>query len=146
MRPATYLCIVPIIAATAVFAHSGVKDPTVMARMQNMGTIGENMKVIGQMMKKEIPFDAVAAQVAAGNIAAAASLTVAKFEDPATDPKSEALPAIWEDFADFSTKASDLETVARTQAGTIGSYDDLRGAAGALAGACKACHSRYKAD
>lgn len=144
MKMTKIVWLAPMVMATMAFAHGGVKDPTVMARMQVMEDVGQGMKIISQMLKKEIPFNAEAAQAATHGIASAASQTVAKFKDPATDPKSEALPAIWKDFDDFSDRAMTLEKTARRQASTIQSYDDLKVAAGELAGTCKGCHSRYK--
>lgn len=146
MRLSYMTWLAPTLLATVALAHGGVKDPVVMARMDAMVEIGQNMKLLGQMTKKEITFDAMAARTAARHIAVEASEIVARFEDPATDPKSEALPTIWEDFSDFSAKAGELQHIAESQAGTIMTYDDLKTATSALLGTCKACHLRYKAD
>ena len=107
-----------VIAATAATAHEGVKDPAVMARMHAMSEIGDATKVLGQMAKGAAPFDATAAQSAADAIAREAARIPALFETRADDPKSEALPAIWERFEDFSALALDLERAASVEIAT----------------------------
>lgn len=61
--------------------------------------------------KGAIAFDPVVARAAAEEIATHAARIPALFETPATDPKSEAHPAIWQDFDDFAAKARDLEAL-----------------------------------
>lgn len=130
--------------ATAALAHSGVQSAAVKARMDGMSAIGENLKIIGSMAKGETAFDAEAAQSAAAEIARRAARMPARFEAEESDPKSEALPSIWEDFSDFTGKAAALEEVALGLSASIQSADDLGPALGALGGACKACHSQYR--
>lgn len=129
---------------TAAFAHSGVKDKDVMARMELMKAIGAQTKVIGTMAKGQASFDAAAANAAIGQIAAHSAKIPALFESQATDPKSEALPAIWEDWANFVALAEDATTVAERLAGSISSEADLGPALGQLGATCKACHSKYR--
>ena len=45
------------LVASAVFAHSGVKNEDVMKRMKQMSEMASNMKVLGAMMKQQQPFD-----------------------------------------------------------------------------------------
>lgn len=55
---------------------------------------------------------------------------------------------IWANFGDFSEKAKNFETAARTLEATAASGDKAATAKqfAALGGACKACHERYRAD
>lgn len=129
---------------TAALAHSGVKDKDVMARMEVMKAIGAQTKVIGTMAKGQAAFDAAAANAALRQIAAHSAQIPALFESQASDPKSEALPAIWEDWADFTALAEDSVTVAEGLAGSITSEADLRPALGQVGATCKACHSKYR--
>ena len=60
------------------------------------------------------------------------------------DPKSEAKPAIWENFEDFTTKAVALENVALELSTSLASVNDLGPAMAALGDTCKSCHSDYR--
>ena len=131
-------------AATIAIAHTGVEDEEVLARMDDMKAMGDATKTLGLMAKGEAPFDAKTARSAATRIAEEAARTPALFESAATDPQSEALPAIWDNWADFTEKADALETVASGLATDIDSIDTLRAGMGDLGQACKACHSEYR--
>lgn len=131
------------LAGTAL-AHSGVQNAAVKARMHAMNQIGADTKVLGQMAKGETGFDAAAARAAAARIAQHAGQTPALFEAREDDPKSEARPEIWADYADFTARAHDLERVAGDLSRQIAAPADLRAAIPMLAGACKACHSKYR--
>ncbi len=129
-------------AAFPVLSHEGVKDPTVKARMDAMMAIGANTKVLGNMAKGKTPFDAAAADKAAKAIAVTSAKVPTLFEIQASDPKSEALPAIWERFDDFAAKSNAL-TEAALATDPI-SLDDLRQSLGRIGQACKACHADYR--
>ncbi|SFQ75747.1 c-type cytochrome [Donghicola eburneus] len=129
---------------TAALAHGGVKDKDVMARMEVMKAIGDQVKVIGTMAKGERAFDADAANAALAELAVHSAQIAPLFETPAQDPKSEALPIIWEQWDDFAALAMDTEQTASALAGTITTEVDLRPALGRIGGTCKACHSTYR--
>ena len=97
-----------LMAASAVWAHGGVKNPAVMARMDGMSAIADSMKVLGGMAKGAVAFDAAAANEAAGVIAVEAARIPVLFQVEETDPKSEAKPEIWTNFNDFSDRADAL--------------------------------------
>ena len=86
------------LTAPAALAHDGVKDPQVAARMHAMTQIGKATKALTDMARKRTPFDAATARAHAGTIESHASDIETLFRDPADDPKSEALPAIWDSF------------------------------------------------
>jgi len=130
------------LATGSALAHAEVQNPAVKARMEVMKTIGGNMKIIAQMAKGETAFDAAAAGVATAAIADASARVPALFEAPETDPESEAKPAIWEDFDDFTRQAMATEVAAR--AADTSSLDALRGSLGQIGGSCKSCHDDYR--
>ena len=144
MKPAAPLTALLIGAATLAIAHTGVEDADVMARMEGMKAMGDATKTLGQMAKGEAPFDTEAARAAAARIAEEAARAPDLFESAATDPQSEALPAIWDNWGDFTDKAQSLEAVASRLASDIDSLDTLRAGMGDLGQACKACHSEYR--
>ena len=122
--------------------HSGVKDPIVMKRMKLMSSMAENSKILGQMMKKQIPFDSKVAMSALREIGVLSEATPKAFKVNASDPKSEAKPLIWEEFVAFTELANQLADDLETS--TIKTYDDLRPVLMKTAGSCKACHTRYR--
>lgn len=132
------------LVASAAYAHEGVKNPAVMARMHAMKTIGADVKVLGDMAKGSTAFDASAARVALERIAMHAADTPGLFEAPEDDPKSEALPVIWERFDDFRTKAGELEQIAAEGAATLSAPEDVPPLLQALGANCKSCHSVYR--
>lgn len=133
-----------VVATTAALAHSGVQNPAVKARMDGMSAIGKNTKVLGSMAKGEVAFDAQSAREAANLIAHHAAQIPDLFEQQASDPKSEALPTIWQSYTDFLVKADALEVAASAAASGISTESDLRPALAAIGGSCKSCHKIYR--
>lgn len=144
MKTKTILPVLLTLAASAALAHGGVQNPAVLARMEAMTAIGDATKTLGEMAKGATAFDADIARAAARTIATHAAETPALFEAREEDPKSEALPAIWETFEDFTAKSRALETLAGNLASGLDTPDELRQGLGQLGGACKACHSEYR--
>lgn len=138
----TPLVIVLTLGATILWAHNGVKDPIVIKRMKLMSSMADNTKVLGQMIKKQIPFDAELAMEALTSIGDLAKATPAAFEINASDPKTGAKQIIWDEFKDFSELANKLADIAATN--SISTYDDLRPVLMQTARSCKACHSKYR--
>ncbi|MEP0941569.1 MAG: cytochrome c [Rhizobiaceae bacterium] len=132
------------LGATAALAHTGVKNPAVMARMNGMSAISDNVEVLGTMAKGQVAFDAASAKTAARAIARHSAESVDLFAAQETDPKSEALPAIWENFDDFTAKAQDIEAFANEWSEKITTLEDVRAGMRLLGQSCKACHSLYR--
>lgn len=133
-----------VMAATVAMAHEGVKAPLVKARMDLMGEIKDNTGTLGNMLKGKIPFDAAQAEAARLALLENAKAIPAAFETPATDPKTEAAPAIWTDWDDFIAKTDGMITA--VEAADTSSMDTLRAGMGAIGGSCKACHKSYRID
>jgi cytochrome c556 len=103
------------------YAHTGVQNPAVLARMENMSDIADEMEVLVNMARGATAHDATLAETARARLAEHAGEVVDLFEAPETDPQMEALPVIWEDFADFSAKAADFERAALGLSGRLAS-------------------------
>ena len=136
--------VVLITASSIVFAHSGVKDKNVEERMMLMKEMANNTKTIGQMLKGKTPFDANEAKLALERLSALSLETPKVFKINATDPKSEARSAIWDEFDDFTRLSKDLAETSLLLANSIKSIDDLRPALKGVSSGCKACHSQYR--
>jgi cytochrome c556 len=131
------------LGAGAAFAKEGVKDPTVKARMELMGTVGASTKVLGDMAGGKSAYDASAAAAAKAALVAAAAAAPAAFAIEADDPVSEARPDIWMNMEAFIEKAKGLEAAAG--AINVSSVEGIQAGMGAIGGSCKACHSDFRA-
>ena len=133
-----------ITASSIVFAHSGVKDKNVKERMMLMKEMANNTKTIGQMLKGKTPFDANEAKLALERLSSLSLETPKVFKINASDPKSEARPAIWDEFDEFTRLSKDLAETSLVLAGSINSIEDLRPALKGVSSGCKACHRQYR--
>ena len=64
MRPISVFAFGLVLAGTAALAHTGVKDPDVMARMNGMKAMAEHTKTFGFMARGTTAFDDTEAQAA----------------------------------------------------------------------------------
>ena len=94
------------------------------------------------MAPKKIEFDESLAESARLNLLKLAASTLAIFEDDDLPINSEALPAIWENWADFVSKSEDLEFV--LEGVDTSTLIDLRGSLGNVGAACGSCHQKYR--
>lgn len=136
--------VVLIALASGALAHQNVKNPAVKARMDAMSAIGAGMKVLGEMAKGEVSFDAGRARGAAATIATHAATVPALFKARENDPVSEARPEIWDSFDDFAAKSRDMEKLASDLSRSITDAGDLDPAVRALGASCSACHKPYR--
>ena len=138
------LILIFITISSVALAHSGVKDKNVKERMMVMKEMANTTKIIGQMLKGKTAFDANGAKLALERLSSLSLKTPKVFTINASDPKSEAKPAIWDEFDEFTRLSKDLAETSILLAGSIDSIDDLRPALRGVASGCKACHSRYR--
>ncbi len=144
MKRSTLILCTTVLFAGAAFAHTGVKNAAVKARMDAMSGIGAEMKILGEMAKGVTQFDQKAAQAAAASIAQLAADTPALFEANEDDPKSEAKAKIWTDFDGFVKLSRDMEALATQLSTSIVSEADVALAIKSLGASCQACHKDYR--
>lgn len=143
--PRTSLALVlALTAATAALAHSGVEDPLVLERMELMKTIKDDTAVLGGMVKGDVAFDAARAAEIRDKLSAHAEAIPAHFETKAMDPKSEAVPVIWEQWVDFEAESEIMRSAAADL--DTSSLDGLRVSFGPLAKSCRSCHESYRIE
>ncbi len=128
---------------STAFAHDDVKNPAVIARMSAMEAIGGSMKTLAGMAKGEMAFDSAKAEAAMAVIAREGMTVPALFEAKESDPKSEALPAIWENWSDYVAKSEAMVVAAKGNA-ALPDLGSLQASLGKVGGTCKACHSDYR--
>lgn len=127
---------------TVVIAHQGVTNPAVMKRMQAMTSSKNAANTLIDMAAGKTPFDASTAATAKTALFEAGARTEALFSDQQNDPKSEALPLIWVQWGDFTSKSiSSLESVTALD---VTDLTALRATLPAMGIACLACHQTYR--
>lgn len=138
------LTLIFLVISSVAFAHSGVKDQNVKERMMVMKAMADNTKVIGQMLKRKTQFDANEAKSALERLSSLSLKTPKVFTVNATDPKSEAKPAIWDEFDEFTKLSLELAETSIVLANSIEIIEDLRPALKRISSGCKSCHSKYR--
>ena len=133
-----------MVGAFGALAHEGVKNPAVMARMDAMSAVGAATKVLGQMAKGEVAFDAAKAEAALVTLSEKAAAVPVLFEANENDPKSEARPEIWFDFATFMAEAQAMEAAAKSAMGQMKSQADVGPALARIGVTCKNCHKAFR--
>lgn len=112
-------------------------------------TIVWNFGRMSQMAQGKIPFDAQEFELRAGRVAALTPMLAESYGPESRDVAgSKAKPELWTQRADFDAKLKDLVDRSATLA-TVAKGGDAALTKQAFldtAGACKACHDKYKAD
>lgn len=145
------LILAAAIAAVPALASADAIEDALEARQGYMKMISINMGMLSGMAKGEIDYDADAASRAGANIQALGGYDLPSLfiegSSTADVDDTEALPAIWDNSADFAAKFADLQEAAAAVAPTLGSGADAVGPAlQKLGGTCKACHDDYRED
>ena len=144
MKVPKSLILIFVTISSIALAHSGVKDENVKERMMVMKEMANNTKVIGQMLKGKMEFDADKAKLALERLSSLSLETPEVFKVNATDPKSEAKSSIWDEFDNFTKLSKELAETSIVLVNSIETIDDLRPALKAVSSGCKACHSQYR--
>ena len=134
------------LAGGAALAHKGATG-IVKERMDAMKAVAGATKTIAQMIKGETEFDTASAAAAAAIIEGHARKMPELFPENSTDHPSEALPAIWLDWDEFTEIADRLADGAAELGSAATSADDasaLRAPFGIAAATCSACHEKFR--
>ena len=131
------------LAVTAVAAQS---DP-IAARKALMKSNGDQAKVAAAIVKGEAPFDAAKVQTVFATFADSAAKAPALFPDSSkTGGETAALPAIWENKADFDDRLAKFGAAAKEAQGKVKDLDSLKATWGGFAkDNCGGCHEKYRA-
>lgn len=132
-----------LFAGVAV-AEVEATDPLVIAQKDLMKSFGGAAKTLGGMAKGEVAFDAAAAEAAKAVLVNGSAEIAAKFEKAGVDPASESKPEIWTSWDDFVAKAKGLNDAAGAL--DVASMEGIQAGMGPIGGACKDCHTKYRAD
>jgi cytochrome c556 len=129
--------------AAAQFAKP---EDAIKYRQSVMFLQGQHLSRIFAMVNGRVPFDAKAAVDNAVLLDTIDKLPFAAFIDGTDKGTTRAKPEIWAERAKFDAAAQKMqEEVAKlVAAAKTGNQDQLKAAAGAVGGACKACHDAYQ--
>lgn len=142
---------VAVIAVGAAIGTAGISPSDAQMsdiakqRVAAMKQNGGNLKKLGAAVAAG---DNAAAAAAAGAINKVASQIPSLFPEGSGTGDTRAKPEIWQDFADFRSKANALESaaakvVADANAGNLGS--NPKAVVGSIGKTCGACHKAYRA-
>jgi cytochrome c556 len=147
-RPFCLTLLACALSATLALAHEGATG-VVKERQDLMESQKDAMKVIGDMAKGKTPFDAAPATKAANDIHTTAKKIHDLFPEGSGGEKnkSDALPAVWENWDRFTANADDLATAADALAKALGdsASEAWKPAFQKVGEACKSCHEDFRA-
>lgn len=137
------------VALVAALSAAVAQDkPPQVERWELMDEIGAKAKLMGDMVKGETPYDAAAVNEALLVLIDHGERFTELFpEGSETGHDTRALPAIWENKADFEQKAEDLVTAAAAAQGPAAEgLESFATAFRAIGQTCRACHTEYRAE
>ena len=117
-------------------------------RQAVLKVVGWSIGPMGAMVRGLVPWDGEAFALRARRIASMTTMISDAFrlDTSAFELKTEALPVIWEDFAEFEALAANAEASSARLAEVAGGGDEAaaREAFGAMVDDCRACHDRFR--
>jgi cytochrome c556 len=138
-----------ILAASSMAAATPLlaQDPDIVAQRQaEMKTMGKEMGAIKKLVTGS-PDDLAQIEAHAAKISAFADKIPGLFPDGSDQGKTEALPVVWTEHADFVARAAKLKTLADQLTATAGGGDAKQTTAAFAAlgkDGCGACHQTYR--
>jgi cytochrome c556 len=133
-------------AALVVTAVAAQSDP-IAARKALMKSNGDQAKVGAAIAKGEAPFDLTKVQTIFTTFADSATKAPALFPDSSkTGGETAALPAIWENKADFDARFTKFGADSKAAQGAVKDLDTFKSTwGGLLKNNCGGCHEKYRA-
>jgi cytochrome c556 len=128
------------VGVTAVVAQS---DP-IATRRAAMKAVGEQNRVATEMIEGKRPFSADDAKKVLATFNDSASKLPNLFPDNSKTGDTNALPAIWENKADFNAKAAKFASEAKAAEGKVGNLDAFKAEMTEVRKNCGGCHQTYR--
>jgi cytochrome c556 len=132
--------VVAAFAATAVVAQG---DPIAARKGLMKGISGAN-RTATEMLDGKQPFDLVRAKAALTTMSENAAKASALFPATSKTGDTNALPAIWDNKADFDAKMAKFSADAKAAAGKITDAASLKSEIGEVRKNCGGCHNVYR--
>jgi len=125
-------------------AHSQNVD-VIKERKANFKAMGDAAKPTGAMMKGEAEFDIAAVKNAIKVYQEKAAIQAKLFPDDSKEgEKTEALPVIWDNKADFEDRFVKLAEAATAADASITDADTFAAEWPKVMGNCGSCHKKYR--
>jgi cytochrome c556 len=120
-------------------------DPHIAYRQKVMKSIGANMGAIGDIMKNELPLQENIA-VHARALQLASGLIPSAFKKEIVQGRTEAMPAIWQEWDKYVAAANKLgeASAALVEAAQGGDAAAIDAALQAVGGSCGGCHKHFR--
>jgi len=141
LRAALVAASLLVLPAAALAQNAGV----IKERKANFKAMADAAKPTGAMLKGEADFDLAAIKNAIKVFQEKAALQGKLFPDDSKEgEKTEALPAIWENKADFEDRFVKLAEAAKAAAPSITDADTFEAEWPKVMGNCGGCHKKYR--
>ena len=137
-----------IAAATAVIAFGvtavmAQSDPLTTRKALMKGN-GDASKLAREMIDGKTPFDLAAAKKIFVTFEDAAAKMPALFPDNSKGGDTAALPAVWDNKADFDAKFAKFGADAKAAEAKVTDLDSFKAAMGDVGKSCGGCHQTYR--
>lgn len=133
-----------VLVVGAATASTTADDP-IEARKQLMKNVGAAMQVAGNMARGEAEFEPRAAQLALRTMNSSVIGFVELFPEDSDTGDTRALPAIWNDWDDFVSKAEALRDATQSAIDAEpGDLDSFRPLLAEVGQNCSTCHEPYR--
>ena len=140
----TWIVFLSAAAALSLSAAAVAAGNPVEQRQATMKQVGQSMKDAAGYATGKTPWDAANAKAVMAVISADAKKLKGLYPAGSDrDGKSEALPAIWQNKADFEKKLADMGSAAEA-AGKAADQASFQAAFKDVGKTCAACHSTYR--
>jgi cytochrome c556 len=116
----------------------------IKARREIMKGDGASVKVAVAMMKGDAPFDLAAAQKIFAGFQEVAAKAPSLFPDDSKTGDTNALPAIWDNKADFDARFAKFGADAKAAAAATTDEASFKAALPSVLKNCGGCHELYK--
>jgi cytochrome c556 len=131
------------VAALGVTAVVAQGDP-IAARKAVMKENGNQSRIAREMIEGKQPFDVAAAHKVLATFAATADKMKPLFPDSSKAGDTAALPAVWENKADFDAKMAKLSSDSKAQDAKVKDLDSFKASMAEVGKNCGGCHNTYR--
>ena len=135
--------LVMAVVAVGVTVAIAQSDP-VQERKALMKANGVQERIAIDMVQTKRPFDLEEAKKALATFAEAGEKAPALFPDESKDGDTAALPAVWENKADFTARFAKLASVSKAAVGAITDLDSFKVQLTEVRQNCIGCHRTYR--